>query len=105
MSENDTELNNFIDQFKSECISFQENEMGRGLELSFVQCAYNRLDHSEIGDLNTVFIQGDGLDFIFGITFLLTHIPRDESHIGHLSKSLYLARKSVPNISIPVSYR
>lgn len=58
MSENDTELNNFIDQFKSECISFQENEMGRGLELSFVQCAYNRLDHSEIGDLNTVFIQG-----------------------------------------------
>ncbi len=48
----------FVDKFQSECISFQENEMGQGLEQSFIHCSYDRTEHSEIGDLITVFIDG-----------------------------------------------
>ena len=52
------ELNEFIDKFRSECIAYQENEMGQGLEQSFVQCAYNRTDFSEFGELIPIFIDG-----------------------------------------------
>lgn len=54
----EAELNEFIEKFRSECVAFQENEMGQGLEQSFVQCTYNRTDHSEIGDLIPIFIDG-----------------------------------------------
>lgn len=54
----DVEFNEFINRFHSECVAYQENEMGQGLEQSFVQCTYNRTDHCEIGDLIPIFIDG-----------------------------------------------
>lgn len=54
----EVEFNEFIDQFHSECVAYQENEMGQGLEQSFVQCTYNRTEHSDIGDLIPIYIEG-----------------------------------------------
>ncbi len=55
---NEDEFNEFIDRLHSECVAYQENEMGQGLEQSFIQCMYNRTDYSEIGELIPIFIDG-----------------------------------------------
>lgn len=55
---NGTDFSNFIDSFRIECIANQQETLGLGLELSFIQCAYERTDASEVGPLSLVFFDG-----------------------------------------------
>ena len=57
MLNTDDRFIDFINEFKSDVINYQEAN-GSGYELSFVQCAYEGTDQSEIGVLDSIYIEG-----------------------------------------------
>lgn len=57
MQNSDNKFNDFITEFRNEVINYQIQN-GIGYELSFVQCSYENTEQSEIGVLESVYIEG-----------------------------------------------
>ena len=54
----DADFQNFLDRFINEVKRHREEELGLGMRMSYVQCAYMRTDESAEGDLAPIYIHG-----------------------------------------------